>query len=295
MSNTLTRFHQLGYYDSASGDFIMNSNVEPSLTLLNSATLTVGGDPEGEEFPICVQYSDPVASDSYDWEIMIAAYSYSGGLYRLTYVRTVCSSNAGAPVVFNYDASNHDNLRIYGVRTHEEDATLEAYTDAVDTRVTTVGGRVTTLEGHSKVLHTDVLSDATDYSTTGTSMVQMSGIFTKTPESGSSNLRGYIRLDSRLAKTSGSNDDWRARFQTYYRDSGGTWTDIGASVFVGHINFAGSSTGTLYQDAWIPLELTQSKLNATGDWEFCVYGENDYSNMSLNVYQAQVYMVEAEN
>ena len=166
----------------------------------------------------------------------------------------------------------------------------KAYTDAV-------GARVTTIEGYTKVLHTDVLSDATDYSTTGTSMVQMSGIFTKTPESGSSNLRGVytagftISENVRKQMTTGGQG-----FQTYYRDSGGTWTDIGASVFVGTYKFCwiiNRNTLSRCVDS-LRTYTKQTKRN----WRlgsFAYMGKTIIRICPLNVYQAQVYMVEAEN
>lgn len=122
----LTNFMQLGSQESA-GVFAMQGTVDRSSTLVDAATLTTGGDPEGLEFKVRVQYADGSVDSS--WEVMLAAYTLDTGVYKLERVRTIDSSSGGAAISFS---SVTDSLRIYGVSTHEEDLSDEVATLAAD-------------------------------------------------------------------------------------------------------------------------------------------------------------------
>lgn len=131
----LDNFQQLGTQES-SGVFVMGGDVDLSDTLLDSATRAVDGNPEGIEFAVRIQQ----ASSPSDYMIVSASYSFSGGDYKLTVERIICSKGAGivngALVEFSTGA---DNLRFFGVGSAE-------LINELDSRLSDIEGNVDWVE-----------------------------------------------------------------------------------------------------------------------------------------------------
>lgn len=271
MSKLLSDFKALCHYDSATQKFIIDSEINGWLTATQSATIGAGGDPEGIEFAVKVYNAsaDFEGAVNDHWERMVATYSIDGSEVSFERVDTKASSTGGPVTTFS-DAPS--SLVIYGVASPE---------DVVDIQT-----RLSDLESMpgTKILQRDVWIDSTDFSNATTTMVPLSVPLVVEPISDDSMLLvqtfGDYRIIGDLSAAA-----LRARLIMEYKDGAGSWNQIGASYFYGHVNIeASSTTPQIYTPPSFTTKFLSSNKNPDGNWEFRVAGEVDFANSAIHSY-----------
>lgn len=258
----LESFSQLCKQEST-GIFLMQGNIDRSLDLQDSGTLTQGGDPEGIEFYVRVQYAN--ATTSIEWENMVASYTFDGTNYRLERQRTITGSSGTTAINFS---SADESLVVFGIPSHE------------------LFNSIRTLQAINN-------QSATNYSTSdNANIVALSDEFVISPTDQSSVLSGDVEVNLRLEAVV-VGDDMRGRASMQYMNSLGAWVDFGINHLIGYLNLQNvTSVMTTYTPTVFKVSLSSSQLDPSNDWRIRIAGKPDTASVSLKTFAVNTYLEE---
>lgn len=251
MANVLTNALQFGK-QTAPGVFLLQSDEQTAATFLNSATAAIGGDPEGEVFPVHVCYAD--TSVSTEWEIMYAAYSDTAGTITLTRSSTYMSSSSNAGIDFS--TAPDEGLIFMGCPTSQNFEKLKS-------------GSLFSGTNYTSTVNTPIFGSA------------MSDELIVTPSRPGLKLKASYNGEALIWNQSGSSQvNIRALCRLEWFD-GSAWNSAGLAARFGWFGLA-LNTGIQFRFITdYVTSLSSSQINANGDWQLRLSGNPDGANISL--------------